>query len=60
MNRLKEENNKKGDYLLVCKIIEMAGNIQNGAISIIKQDSIVIQINTYEKILLQPQYEEAI
>lgn len=39
---------------LADKITELATNIQNGSVSIIKQDSVVIQINTKQKILIGP------
>jgi hypothetical protein len=40
---------------MIEKIMELISIIQDGSISIIKQDSTVIQINTNEKILLHSQ-----
>lgn len=40
---------------MIEKIMELISIIQDGSISIIKQDNTVIQINTNEKILLHSQ-----
>lgn len=47
------KNDKSINEILLRKtILQLAENIHNGAITIVKQDSIVIQINVNEKINL--------
>lgn len=51
----KKSNNKK-DIHLESIILKLAEGIQNGTLTVIKQDSVVIQINTSEKIILNDEY----
>lgn len=48
-NKLKDGDENQ----LISKLADILFGIQNGSICIVKQDSIIVQINTYEKISLQ-------
>jgi hypothetical protein len=51
----RKSSNKK-DIHLESIILKLAEGIQNGTLTVIKQDSVVIQINKSEKIILNDEY----
>lgn len=53
---VKKKSSNKNDVKLESIILKLAEGIENGSLTIIKQDSIVIQINTCEKIILRKEY----
>ncbi len=56
MTNSKNKSNNKKDIQLEAIILKLAEGIQNGSLTIIKQDRVVIQINTYEKFILNEEY----
>ena len=48
--------NKKNDIRLDEVILKMTQGIENGSLTIIKQDSIVIQINIHEKYIINDDF----
>lgn len=56
MTRFNRKSNNKNDIQLESIILKLAEGIQNGTLTVIKQDSVVIQINTSEKIILNDEY----
>ncbi len=56
MAYLNRKSNNKKDIQLETIILKLAEGIQNGTLTVIKQDSVVIQINTSEKIILNGEY----
>ena len=56
MTHFNRKSNSKNDIQLESIILKLAEGIQNGTLTVIKQDSVVIQINTSEKIMLNGEY----
>lgn len=56
MAHFNRKSNNKKDIQLESIILKLAEGIQNGTLTVIKQDSVVIQINTFEKIILNGEY----
>lgn len=56
MTNYNRKSSNTSDNKIESIILRLAGEIQNGALTIIKQDSIVIQINTSEKFILNEEY----
>lgn len=56
MTHFNRKPNNKKDIQLESIILRLAEGIQNGTLTVIKQDSVVIQINTSEKIILNDKY----
>jgi hypothetical protein len=56
MTHFNKKSNNKNDIQLESIILKLAEGIQNGTLTVIKQDSVVIQINTSEKIILDNEY----
>ncbi len=56
MANFHKKSNNKNDIQLESTILKLAEGIQNGTLTIIKQDSVVIQINTSEKFVMDEEY----
>ena len=56
MANFHKKPNNKNDIQLESTILKLAEGIQNGTLTIIKQDSVVIQINTSEKFVMDEEY----
>ncbi|MDP4183273.1 MAG: DUF2292 domain-containing protein [Bacillota bacterium] len=56
MTNFNKKSNNKNDIKLESIILKLAEEIQNGTMTIIKQDSVVIQINTFEKFVMDEEY----
>lgn len=56
MTYFNRKSSNKKDIQLESIILRLAEGIQNGTLTVIKQDSVVIQINTSEKIILNDKY----
>lgn len=56
MNRFNRKSKNKNDIHLESIILKLAEGIKNGTLTVIKQDSVVIQINKSEKIILNDEY----
>lgn len=54
MDYFKNESRRNIEHQLAGKIKELMSGVQNGSVSIIIQDNLVIQINTSQKILIRP------
>ena len=52
MNNSKKQNSSVLETALKLMISDIASNIKNGSVTVIKQDDLVIQINVNEKIYI--------